>query len=740
MKIKPLRTAFVVAVLFALVGQSLGVLATDVRRVIVVPPKLGIAGTPGMFGVHVTVLPNGNVIVADPWYSLEPEDQSRVGIVALYRPDASLISVLRGSHTNDRIGSFDDAIAQAGITVLANGDFVVSSPLWHDRTGAVTWGDADTGWGEGAVVEVSAKNSIVGHQPGNSVGGSVVALTNGHFVVGSPSWDNGAIIDAGAVTWGDGSGSIVGGVSALNSLIGTHAFDYVGGVPPFPLPNGNYVVSSSLWDDGDVQDVGAATWCPGATGCTGAIDDNATLKGRRAGDRAANDVVPNAKGDYVVISRVWQNSDHVPVGAATVVDGTAGSAEIISEANSLHGSTRSDLDGSSVIALSNGNWVLVAPHWDAPVGNDVGAVTLMRRGAGSRGPISGANSLTGTHAADGDLLWAISLTNGNYVAGFPFWDDNREPAGIPDVGAVVWADGSSGIAGAIEPASNALIGSSAEDRVGLGRARALAHGNYVVSSPWWDRADEDGTRVNVGAVTWRSGTMSSAGIVSEQNSLVGSSDDDFLDQVIALPGGNYVVLAPSWDYGEIRNVGAANWCPATGCTGPIRRENALTGTAQDDAVGNAGFALPDGNYVALSWAWNSHRGAVTWLPGNRGTNGQISPQNSLVGTAAFDALGFGFNHYGAFRDGSYVIQNGEWDIPYKDAGAIVLARAGGGTVGALDLKRTELVAGHSPHSGRYTVWHYGEETRLLAVGDYLSHVVTLLQRESLFADGFDSSR
>ena len=29
----------------------------------------------------------------------------------------------------------------------------------------------------------------------------MTALTNGNYVVGSPYWDNGAVADAGAVTW-----------------------------------------------------------------------------------------------------------------------------------------------------------------------------------------------------------------------------------------------------------------------------------------------------------------------------------------------------------------------------------------------------------------------------------------------------------------------------------------------------------------------------------------------------------
>ena len=39
------------------------------------------------------------------------------------------------------------------------------------------------------------------------------------------AWSNGAVANAGAVTWGDGTTGIVGAVSAANSLVGTTASD-----------------------------------------------------------------------------------------------------------------------------------------------------------------------------------------------------------------------------------------------------------------------------------------------------------------------------------------------------------------------------------------------------------------------------------------------------------------------------------------------------------------------------------
>ena len=66
-------------------------------------------------------------------------------------------------------------------------------------------------------------------------------LTNGNYVVSSPMWDNGAATDAGAATFGSGASGVSGEISAANSLVGSTAGDSVNWIQP--LANGNYVVS-----------------------------------------------------------------------------------------------------------------------------------------------------------------------------------------------------------------------------------------------------------------------------------------------------------------------------------------------------------------------------------------------------------------------------------------------------------------------------------------------------------------
>ena len=312
----------------------------------------------------------------------------------------------------------------------------------------------------------------MGSSVGDRVGLDVTALTNGNYVVRSPFWDSGGIVNAGlgAVTWGNGNTGITGVVSAANSLVGSSVGDVVGdGVTA--LTNGNYVVRSSRWDNGGIANVGAATWGNGNTGITGVVSPTNSLVGSSANDGVGYGVTALTNGNYVVSSRFWNNGGIQPVGAVTWGNGNTGITGVVGAANSLVGSSVGDLVGgiSSIVTE----------------------------------PISGI----------------VALTNGNYVVSSPSWDNG----GIVDAGAVTWGDGNTGITGVVS-ASNSLVGSSAFDYVGLvglDRVTALTNGNYVVRSSEWGIA-------NVGAVTWGNGNTGITGVVSASNSLVGSSAFDLV--------------------------------------------------------------------------------------------------------------------------------------------------------------------------------------------------------------------
>lgn len=187
----------------------------------------------------ITVFSNSNYLVR----SLYWDCQSSLGCSGSYA-DVGAVTWGSGttgvtgfvSTTNSVVGSTEnDQIGSGGIAVLSPTNYVVISPLWDCQSalgcsgpvadvGAVTWGNSATG----LYGFVSPTNSLVGSSVSDQVGyGGVVVLSNGNYVVNSYYWDcqstlgcPGAISNAGAATWGNGTTGTTGFVSAANSLVG----------------------------------------------------------------------------------------------------------------------------------------------------------------------------------------------------------------------------------------------------------------------------------------------------------------------------------------------------------------------------------------------------------------------------------------------------------------------------------------------------------------------------------------
>lgn len=697
----------------------------------------------GVFGETVTVLPNGNFVVTDRYYPYYTNYTEAKGAVYLYSPDGVLISRLAG----DRVGN---SVGEGGITVLANGDFVVNSPMWDSATtsglGAVTWCSQVTGCNG----YVSAANSLIGSHKDDHVGyGGVVALTNGNYVVLSPHWwgGDGSVYNAGAVTWASGAGSTAAAVTSLNSLVGSTAYDQVGGTlegDVIPLSNGNYLVLNSVWDNGGVVDAGAVTWGNGLGGTTGVVSASNSLVGSTAGDNVGDlfwgRLIELTNSSYVVVSPVWDlDGTHQDAGAVTWGSGTSGVSGPISEANSLVGNSASPPLGPGMVvtALTNGNYVVSNPRWSPDGTNQAwGAVTWGSGTTGVSGPISASNSLVGSADDDGvgsgnfsgqggvialtngnyvvtsdswnhqgavtwgngtsgitgpvssanslvgDVGVVIALTNGNYAVSHPIW---AYPAPGPfNVGAVTWGDGAIGVTGVVST-SNSLVGVNTYDSVGDGGLVALTNGNFVaVTSGLWS---------DVPAVTWMSGSHVTTGVISAANSLVGSAGE-----VKALTNGNYVVINPDWDNGAITNAGAITWGDgANGTTGVVSADNSLVGSTPDDQLGSdwwhgAVTILTNGNYVVSAPQWDNgsvvDAGAVTWGNGAGGTTGPVSAANSLVGSATGDMgvqdpFGGDFEVL-ALSNGSYIVNSPHWN----GMGSITWGNGAGGTVGAISASNS----------------------------------------------------
>ncbi len=550
-------------------------------------PQFNLSGSDDQF----FTLSTGNIVGDDPI----------ANTVSLYNGETgALISVLNGAST---------------VTLLTNGNFVATG------NGSATWGSGRTG----VSGTVSAANSFV--FPDANGNATITPLPNGNYVVDCPNWD----LEAGAVALGNGTTGTTGIASAANCLIGTNAYDGVGGTDGqgvTALANGNYVVSSPDWNNLE----GAVTWGNGTTGVTGTIsaaNSLVELSGGSPGENSYVKVTPLTDGNYVVSNDQWNGAE----GEATWGSGTAGVDGVISAANSLVGSTPDDDVGDPVTALTNGNYVVVSPNWNS----GAGAVTWASGTMGIVGTISATNSLVGTSSPVGGAVGSgvnggvIALPNGNYVVDSPAWNDGTNPI-IFSAGAVTWGNGTTGTVGVIS-AANSLVGSNQFDEVGGGGVTALPNSNYVVASPDWNNGE--------GAATWGNGSTGTIGTVSATNSLVGSHPlntgtllDDSVSSggITALTNGNYVVDSSGWN----SDTGAVTWGNGTtGTFGTVSAANSLVGTYFADSVGSQGVtALSNGNYVVDSPQWGFQAGAVTWGDGTAGVDGLVSSANSFVGSTA----------------------------------------------------------------------------------------------------------
>ena len=397
-----------------------------------------VVGPPGssLFGENVLVLSNGNYVVADPKFD---GPALETGAVYLYDGATNeIISTLTGSTANDYVGD-------GGITEVGESNFVIVSSSWDnglaDDAGAVTWVDGTTGL-DGVV---SPANSLVGSSSQDLIGlDGVTVLENGNYVVASSMWNRvaPAASEAGAVTWGDGTAGISGPVTAANSLVGGSANDSVGLDGVTALTNGNYVVASGDWHNGGSVSAGAATWGNGTGGTVGAVSASNSLVGSSTGDfvgtiASGNGVTALTNGNYVVASDIWDNGPVSDAGAVTWGNGAGGTVGAVAASNSLIGGAEfANVGNGGVTALTNNNYVVASPLWDAGLTIDVGAVTWGNGSGPTSDTVGSGNSLVGAQDSDNVGSGGVTaLSNGNYVVASPSWDDATPTT---DVGAVTW--------------------------------------------------------------------------------------------------------------------------------------------------------------------------------------------------------------------------------------------------------------------------------------------------------------
>ena len=172
---------------------------------------------------------------------------------------------LVGGRANDRVGN-------NGIDFLTDSLSVVRSTNWGGNAGAATWitnAAPLTGL-------VSSSNSLVGSSSNDFVGSGGISYGSGYAVLRSTSWNG----NRGAVTWIAGTAPVTGVVSSQNSLVGVDPGDSVGNSGVNFLANGNYYVRSSSFNNS----AGAVSIGAAVGGISGVVSAANSLVGQAAGD------------------------------------------------------------------------------------------------------------------------------------------------------------------------------------------------------------------------------------------------------------------------------------------------------------------------------------------------------------------------------------------------------------------------------------------------------------------------
>ena len=580
------------------------------------------------FGSQVVILGNGNIAVTDPGDS---SVASNNGAVHLYDGDTqALIDSVYGDSSNDRIGlggitvlgnnyiitseSDDDGaltdvgsvrlingetgtqinavfgneagdfLGFGGVTLLANGNYVVVSPGERDGSmtsvGSVRLISGSTG------LQISA---LMGNQAGDSIGSKGVAvLDNGNYVVISPADKNGLIGSAGSVRLMNGSTgaqiSVLEGAAA-NLSLGS------GGVQT--LSNSNYVVASPSDSTGGMLSSGSVRLFNGSSGA----QINA-LFGDETGDRFGSEILALTNDNVVILSPDDDDGAFDNVGSISLVNGTTGNL-----INDFFGDGSDDSLGlrrtgltlaleKSGTALSNGNFVVVST-FDDGWAVDAGSVRLFNGVTGAQIDVLYGGQTDDQLGSEG----VTALSNGHYVIGSGLEDNGA----ILDAGSARLVNGTTGLA-----IGTPLFGDQTDDHLSSDGIFPLPNANFVIASS----QDDSGALEDAGSVRLVSGSTGMQ--ISE---LYGDQADDLLADTLLrgsagiTPLGNssYVILSRFDDDGGILNAGTARLMD--GVTGMLI--NSFSGSTPSDfssgAVDPSVTAPDDGSfYLVATPRWDSN--------------------------------------------------------------------------------------------------------------------------------------
>ncbi len=491
----------------------------------------------------VIELEGGNVLVADPSWNDGPFPD--VGAVTWFGAgdalvgSATVFNSLTGTNSNDRVGS--------NIAVLQGGQYAVGSEFWRAGRGAVTLSVGASR----LTGRVSATNSLVGSAPGDHVGEGLTVLSNGNLVVTSPKWGGSFGEQFGAVSFISAAAPLVGPISTANSLYSVESSFFEPAFRVTPLRNGNFVISCADCTIGGRREAGVVVFASGAMGITGPITTTNSLHGVRDFDFVGREVLALSDGNYVVLSPDASRNTLQNVGAATFGDGQTGIQGAISPTNSLIGSAQFDRVGSYGLVMEDGAYLVASPSWANGAAANAGAVTYLSPQSRTVGEVSASNSLVGTRTDDQVANNGILQIAPRRVAiSSTVWSS----ATATGAGAVTLVDAFTGLTGPVSVA-NSLVGSRQNDQVGYGFSaepdltrRVLSTGKLLVLSPRYSSTAPSRS----GAATLlqaRAGQADQSGELTTQNSVFGHREPLAVDLnplhdelLVGIPDQNRVIF------------------------------------------------------------------------------------------------------------------------------------------------------------------------------------------------------
>lgn len=420
----------------------------------------------GNFTIFSVFNPAGNrvVVMSPDWDNGAMAD---AGAITTFLASAPAVGTL--SAANSFIGAnAGDEVGDSFPTFLSNGNRVFRSLDFNGGAGAVTFWDTSTN----LVGTIGAGTSLVGSNPGDSVGSSGVqeASGSGRYYVRSPNWN----MQRGAVTFGSITGGVSGVLGAGNSLVGGFAMDRVGDFVLNPSFADELVVVSEQWNA--VR--GAVTVVDPSAPLLGTVSATNSLVGSAAGDRVGDFVQQLFSTDNRGLIALRTNTWNSNAGAVTILDPTAPVVGAVSATNSLVGRPGDMVGSSGITELSNGSVLVRSPNWSDGTGQAFGAATFMVAASPVTpvtGFVSAANSFVGSHMNDQVGSGGFTtLSSGNILLRSPAWFDNR--------GAVTFVDVTQGRVGELSGA-NSLVGELANDFLGSGGITTLGDDRALVRSP-----------------------------------------------------------------------------------------------------------------------------------------------------------------------------------------------------------------------------------------------------------------